>query len=127
MTVFLLLAIGQPGAVRREAGAEDFPQVEVHWLLELIEGTRLRRPVRAPADELGGVPQPRAFHVVIADLQHALGAQRCERQVLSHVPPAVFGAARRSRPLRLLSPGGATPRTPRIVSGPVPRVALERR
>src|SRR5215472_15899624 len=107
MTVFLLAmsALHLP---------EDFREVEPDRLDELIEGAGARVPVGSPADELGGVPQARALHVVVADLQHALGTQRGERQVLADVPPAVLGAARRPGALGELR-------------GPVPRMALERR
>src|ERR1700689_1260010 len=94
------------------ASPEYLGQVEAHRLLKLGVGTRARLAVRAPADELRGVPEPRAFHVVIADLEYALGPQRYERQVLVRVPPAGLGLAR-----------GALAR---LVPGPVPRMPVER-
>ena len=90
---------------------QDLGEVEADRLLQLRVGARARLAVRPPADELGGVPEPRALHVVVADLDHALRAQRDERQVLVRVPPA----------------GHGRPRGPlaRLVLRPVPRVRLE--
>src|ERR1700733_12395790 len=81
---------------------EDLGQVEADRLLELRVGTRVRLAVRAPPDELGGVPEPRAFHVVVADLEDTLRAQRDERQVLVCVPPAGHGRPRGPLPGQLL-------------------------
>src|SRR6185437_7834992 len=67
---------------------EEPGQVVADRLLELLEPARGRVAVRAPADELGRVPEPRALHVLVAHLDHPLGAQRDERQVLARVPPA---------------------------------------
>src|SRR5260370_34463563 len=73
---------------------EDLGEVEIHRLLQLGVGARPRLAVRAPADELGGMPEARPFHVVVADLEHAFGPQRYERQVLVRVPPADRGRPR---------------------------------
>src|SRR5580658_6846993 len=97
---------------RAAAAAQDLGQVEADRLFELSVGTRPGLAVRAPAHELGGVPEPRSLHVVVADLEHALGAPRDERQVLVRVPPAGHG--------RLRSP------LPGLMRGPVPRMAVER-
>src|ERR1700722_11027751 len=93
------------------SSAQDLGQVEADRLLQLLVRTRSRRAVRPPPDELGGVPEPRALHVVVAYLERPLGTQRDERQVLARVPPAGHGRLR--GPL----PGG--------VRRPVPRVPLE--
>src|SRR5215470_12925007 len=69
------------------ARPQDLVEVEADRLLQLGVGARARLAVRAPADELGGVPEPRALHVVVADLEHAFRPQRDERQVLVRVPP----------------------------------------
>ena len=55
--------------------------------------------------ELRGVPEPDALHVVVADLDHQLRAQRHEGQVLAGAPPAAFGVARRPDAFLLLRPG----------------------
>src|SRR5215472_16607598 len=65
----------------REAVADRFLQLSVR--------ARAGVTVGAPADELCGVPETGAFHVVVADLDHAFRAQRDERQVLADVPAAV--------------------------------------
>src|SRR5215472_14333463 len=90
---------------------KNLGEVEADRLLELGVGARPRLAVRAPADELGGVPEPRPLHMVVADLDHPLGPQRHERQVLLRVPPAGRGRARGA---------GA-----RLLPGPAPRVVVE--
>src|ERR1700730_4604853 len=113
----LLIATSRPASSKTcfgsaiRAPAQDLGQVEADRLLQLLVGTRARLAVRPPPDELGGVPEPRAFHVVVADLEHPLGAQRDEGQVLARVPPAGHGRLR--GPL----PGG--------VRTPVPRMPVE--
>src|SRR5215472_16394569 len=102
-TIFLGSAMPAP---------QDLGEVETHRLLQLGVRARARLAVRAPADELRGMPEPRALHVVVTDLDHALRAQRDERQVLVRVPPAEHGRPR--GPL-----GG-------LLLGPVPRVLVER-
>src|SRR5260370_27174271 len=92
--------------------SQDLGEVEADRLLQLGVGARARLAVRAPADELGGVPEARALHVVVADLEHALRPQRDERQVLVRVPPAGHG-----RPRGTLAG---------LVLRPVPRQRLER-
>src|SRR6266705_2642987 len=101
-------ALGSPPA----SGAEDVGEVELDRFVELFVGARAGVTVGAPADELGGVPEPGAFHVVVADLHDAFRAQRSEGQVLARGPPAGFCAAGRPGALLLL--------------GPRPRVAVER-
>src|SRR5579864_1271799 len=113
----LLIATSWPKSSRTSFGSatvttEDLAQIEADRLLQLGVRARARLPVRAPADELGGVPEPRAFHVVVPDLQHPLRAQRDKRQVLVRVPPAGHGG-----------PRGALAR---LVLPPVPRVFVER-
>src|SRR6266702_3302530 len=90
---------------------QDLGQVEADRLLQLGVGARARLAVRPPADELRGVPEPRALHVVVADLEHPLRAQRDEREVLVRVPPAGHGRPRRS--------------LAGLVLGPVPRMLVE--
>ena len=84
--------------------SQDVGQAEADRLLQLAEAAGLRVAVRAPPDELGRVPEPGALHVVVADLDHPLGAQRDERQVLVRVPPAVLGVARVPGPRLAVSP-----------------------
>src|SRR6266581_1611363 len=100
-------ALGSPPA----SGAEDVGEVELDRFVELFVGAGAGVTVGAPADELGGVPEPGAFHVVVADLDDALGPQWGEGQVLARAPPAGFGVA--WRPGTLLLPG------------PCPRVLVE--
>src|SRR5208282_656709 len=95
----------------RRAAPQDLGEVVADRLLELRVGARARLTVRAPADELGGVPEARPLHVVVADLEHALRPQRDERQVLVRVPPAGHG-----RPRGTLAG---------LVLRPVPRVLVE--
>jgi len=58
---------------------QDVAEVEADRLFKLLVGARLRVPVGPPADELGGVPEPPALHVVVAHLDYPLRAQRDER------------------------------------------------
>src|SRR5438552_4071960 len=87
-----------PAAVVPAAGlvscAEDVGEVELDGFVELLIGARAGVTVGAPPDELRGVPEPDAFHVVVADLHDAFRAQRGERQVLVRGPPAGLGVAR---------------------------------
>ncbi|MDT5187887.1 MAG: taurine---2-oxoglutarate transaminase, partial [Mycobacterium sp.] len=53
-------------------------------------GARARIAVGAPAVELGGVAEPVAFHVVVADLDHLFRSQRHEREILAGVPARGF-------------------------------------
>ena len=103
---------------------EDLRHIEVHRPLELGVAARLRLAVRPPAHELRRVAEARALHVVVADLEHALGPQRDERQRLARVPaaperrrragraraPSSTGAPRTSRP------AAAAPRTARAAA-----------
>src|SRR5260370_35481586 len=69
-------------------------EVKADRLLKLTETARRRVAVGAPADELRCVPEAGPLHVVVPDLDDALGAQRDERQLLSDVPPASSGLPR---------------------------------
>src|SRR4029077_17969721 len=115
----LLIATSRPADSKpcfgsaMSAPAQDLGQIKADRLLQLLVRARARLAVRPPPDELGGVPEPRALHVVVADLEHPLGAQRDERQVLVRVPPAGHGRARRA-----LSG---------LLRRPVPRVPLKAR
>src|SRR5882757_6110845 len=95
---------------RSEAG-HDVAEAEGQRLFELGVGARAGIAVGAPPAELGGVAKARAFHVVVADLDHALGSQRHEREVLARVPARVFVLA-------WCAFAG-------FVGGPVPWVVLE--
>src|SRR5581483_6025893 len=101
----------RPVLVGTSAATEHGAEVVAHGLLDLVERARAGVAVRPPAHELGGVAEPRALHVVVADLDHALRPQRHERQVLAGRPPAELGV-----------PGGAN-----LVHelGPVPRMLVE--
>src|SRR6266568_387643 len=85
---------GSAMAAPRRTAPQDLGQVEADRLLELGVGAGTGLPVRAPAGELRRVPEPRALHMVVADLDHPLRAQRDERQVLVRVPPAGHGRPR---------------------------------
>src|SRR5262249_30507928 len=85
---------------------------EAHRLLQLLIGAGTGIAVGPPAHELGGVPEPRALHVVVADLHHPFRPERGEGQVLGGVPPAVLGRARGPRP--------------RLLVRPVPRMRVKR-
>src|ERR1700733_1025645 len=77
------------------ATRQNLGQVEAHRLLQLRVRARRWLTIRPPAHELGGMTEAHALHVVVADLDHALGAQRDKRQVLVGVPPAGHGCPRR--------------------------------
>src|ERR1700757_1808130 len=66
-------------------------EVVADRLLKLTETAGRRLTVGTPADELRCVPEPGPFHVVVPDFDHALGAQRDEREVLASVPAAALG------------------------------------
>src|SRR5690554_2073289 len=53
------------GSATSPAGAEDVGEVEAYRLLELIVGAAARVTVGTPADELDGVAESGAFHVVV--------------------------------------------------------------
>ncbi len=90
---------------------DDVAEAEGDRLLELFVGARARIAVGAPPAELCGVAKPSPFHVVIADLDHALGPERDEREILARVPPG-----------GLVLAWGALAG---FVRGPVPRVVVE--
>src|SRR4030095_6651984 len=103
--------------ITRTCDAEDLGEVEAHGLLELLERARARIAVGAPPDELARVPEPVPLHVVVPDLDDALGAQRDEGQVLLGVPTAALGAPWGTRLGHLLLPGPRAPgarRHPRV-------------
>src|SRR3954469_20213698 len=56
--------------------------------LELAVGAGAGVAVGAPPAEGGGVAEAVALHVVVGDLDHQLGAQQLEREVLARVPAA---------------------------------------
>src|SRR6185369_6266083 len=86
--------------------------------LELVVAARRRRPVRAPAQKSGRVPEAVALQVIVFHLAHALDAQRLPRQVLARAPPALpAGHALRS------ALGGLRPPAPRM---PLERVLAQR-
>src|SRR5579862_287498 len=116
----LLIATSCPPSSRTSFGSamltaprtprpQDLTQVEANRLLQLGVRAGARLPVRAPADELSRVPEPRPFHVVVPDLKHPLRAQRDERQVLIGIPPAGHGHSRGTLACLVLSP---VPRAP---------------
>src|SRR5207244_5549022 len=83
---------------------QDVGEVVLDGLFELFVRARAWVAVGSPAVELGGVSETDAFHVFVAHLDHTLGAQRRERQVLANRPTAVFGVARSPRAFFLFSP-----------------------
>src|SRR4029453_1478046 len=101
------------GSGRR--GGQDLGEVVADGLPQLVVGGGGGVAVGAPADELGGVAEPAALQVVIADLDHPLGSQRGERQLLARVPAAAVGPPPGAAGGLGLPPPGA----------PVPGVALE--
>src|SRR5829696_375569 len=94
------------------ASTQNSSQVIAHRLLQLVVAARLRVTVRTPPLELGGVPEPAALHVVVLHLEHPLGPQRGEPQVLAGAPAAL----RARDPVRV---GGEE------LLPPAPRVLLE--
>lgn len=80
------------------------------WVYVQDRGSRIA--VGAPAIELSYVAESLALHVVVPDLDHPLGPQRHEGQVLSGVPARARVLA--GRALR------------RVMGSPVPRVVVER-
>ena len=71
--------------------AQHLAEVVGRDLLELLVAAGLRVAVGAPPLEVRGVPEPPALHVLVADLDHPLGPQRREGQVLA-LAPAALGA-----------------------------------
>src|SRR4051794_32960415 len=74
---------------RGQLGGQHVGQVVGNGLLQLVVAAALRIAVGAPATELGGVPEPPALHVVVGDLDHEVGPQRREAEVLALTPPAL--------------------------------------
>src|SRR5690606_14308866 len=68
--------------------AEDARQLVGRGHLELLVGALAHRLVRAPADELRGVAEAGALHVIVGDLERALEAERHPVELLVAVPPA---------------------------------------
>ena len=60
-------------------GGQYLGEVEVDGLLELVVGAGAGVAVGTPAVELGGVAEPAAFQVVVADLDHPFGPQGHKR------------------------------------------------
>lgn len=57
--------------------------LKANWLLKLRVGARACIAVQPPEVELRGVAKPIALQVVIAHLDHLLGAQRDEREIFA--------------------------------------------
>src|SRR4051812_5313410 len=72
---------------RRAEPGDDVVELEGDRLFELLVGARARLAVGPPPCELGGVPEPRALHVVVTHLDHPFRSQRHEGQILAGVPP----------------------------------------
>src|SRR5436190_2887129 len=70
------------------AGAEDALELVGGRHLELIVTAIVWPLVRPPAQELRGVAEARALHVIVRDLTDSLGSQRLPAQVFAAVPPA---------------------------------------
>src|SRR5689334_4707449 len=66
-------------------------QVVADGLLELLVAARLRVAVGSPPLEVGGVAEAPPLHVVVLHLEHPLGPQRGEGEVLA-LAPAALGA-----------------------------------
>src|ERR1039457_7604034 len=98
----------RPGRPEQLFRRENRAEVVADRLLELGVGAGAGITVRAPAGELGGVPETPPLHVVVADLDHPFRPQRDEREVLARIPPAglaVPGGGRGPRALgRALGP-----------------------
>src|SRR3954452_10498830 len=77
-----------PGA---SVDTENPSEVVAHRLLQLLIAARLGVAVGAPPAELCGVSEPPTLHVVVGDLEDALGPQGREREVLA-LAPAALGA-----------------------------------
>src|SRR5215204_3236027 len=80
-----------------EPAGKNVRDVVSHRLVELSVAARGRLAVRAPAHELGDVPEPESLQVVVADLDHPLRPERDEGQLLVWIPPAALSAARGAR------------------------------
>src|SRR5262249_22143553 len=89
---------------RAQVNREDVRQVVLDGLLQLLVGARLRVAVRTPANELGGVSEAHAFHVLVAGFDYSLRPQRREREVLVRRPTAALTGARRARAFFLSGP-----------------------
>jgi hypothetical protein len=68
------------------AGGEDVGEVVLHRLLQLLVRTGARITVGPPAEELGGVPESIALHVLVTDFDDQIGSQRDEGEVFLGVP-----------------------------------------
>src|SRR5262249_58025564 len=69
-------------------GPEELGELARPHRLELGVGAGGRGAVRAPAEEVRGVPEAVALEVVVAHLHHPLDAERLPGEVLLVVPPA---------------------------------------
>ena len=70
-------------------GAQDSGEVVAGRLVQLTVAAALGVAVGAPPFEVRGVPEAPALHVVVLHLQHPLGAQRGEAEVLALAPSAL--------------------------------------
>ncbi len=59
-------------------GGQDVGEVIGDRFLELLVSARARIPIGSPAVELGGVPKPVAFHVLVAHFDDPFRSQRDE-------------------------------------------------
>src|SRR5262245_33959797 len=66
-------------STKRSGSAENLLELERRRDLELFVGAVGRRLVWTPSFKDGGVAEPRALHVVVLHLAHALDAQRLPR------------------------------------------------
>ena len=79
---------------RQSLAAEHVGQIVGDGLVELVVATALGVAVGAPPAELRGVPEAPPFHVVVGDLDHEVGSQRGEAEVLALAPAALSARAR---------------------------------
>src|SRR5262249_12912910 len=109
-------------SVGGKSGHAPYARSVTEDVAELVGGDDFELPVRAiarrfvgaKAFELGSVAKAHALHVVVADFDHELGAERLPRQVFAGAPTTL--GARHALALLLM-----------IVTGPLaPRVVFER-
>src|SRR5215813_6348808 len=73
----------------RRFRAKDARQLICRRYLQLIVAAVLGTFVESPAQEMRGVAEARALHVVVAHFADALGPQRLPAQVLARIPAAL--------------------------------------